>query len=178
MSGTHPGSPSQDAGRPRTGGGRRASGPIAAARSTVAALALMVAPALLAALGGCAPNGPGVTVTEAWVRSSQAMASSGVAYLKLRSAVDDRLVAASVPDSIAAAAQLHTVTRDAAGRMGMQEVAGIDLPAGRTIGLHPGAFHIMLIGLRRPLLAGEQVPLTLRFERAPALTVPAPVRDR
>jgi hypothetical protein len=44
------------------------------------------------------------------------------------------------------------------------------------VALAPGGLHVMLIGLTRPLAAGERVPLTLRFERAGAVTVEAEVQ--
>ena len=49
--------------------------------------------------------------------------------------------------------------------MKMQQVDGIDLPAGKGVNLASGGYHIMLIGLKRQLKAGEVVPLTHRRRR-------------
>jgi copper(I)-binding protein len=45
-------------------------------------------------------------------------------------------------------------------------VTAIELPAGQTVALQPGQFHMMLQGLKHPLAAGERVPMTLKFEKA------------
>jgi copper(I)-binding protein len=37
--------------------------------------------------------------------------------------------------------------------------------------LAPGGYHLMLMGLKAPLRAGDTFPLTLQFEHAPPLTV-------
>ena len=49
--------------------------------------------------------------------------------------------------------------------MKMREVDGIDLPAGQTVNLASGGFHVMLIGLKRQLKEGDSVPLSLVIER-------------
>jgi copper(I)-binding protein len=48
----------------------------------------------------------------------------------------------------------------------MRPVEAIEIPAGQTVTLQPGGFHLMLIGLKEPLIQGQAVPVTLRFERA------------
>lgn len=50
--------------------------------------------------------------------------------------------------------------------MKMREIPGLDLPAGQTVELKPGGYHIMFINLHEQVKEGEQVPLTLSFEGA------------
>jgi hypothetical protein len=50
--------------------------------------------------------------------------------------------------------------------MRMRQVDAIELPAGATVELAPGGLHLMLMGLKSPLKAGERLPLVLRFEKA------------
>jgi len=42
----------------------------------------------------------------------------------------------------------------------------VDLPAGKTVKLAPGGYHVMLMGLNTPLQAGRSIPLKLTFELA------------
>jgi copper(I)-binding protein len=49
--------------------------------------------------------------------------------------------------------------------MTMRPVAGLDLPAGKTVALQPGGYHLMLIGLKRHLQVGESIDLTLVVDR-------------
>ena len=43
---------------------------------------------------------------------------------------------------------------------------GLDLPAGKTVELKPGSYHIMLMDLKAPLAADSTVPVTLTFQDA------------
>ena len=85
----------------------------------------------------------------------------------------DQLVGASTP--VAANAQVHETINDN-GIMKMRPVAAVPIPPGQTVTLAPGGYHIMLIGLKHPLAAGQSFPLTLQFAHAPSVTVDVTVR--
>ena len=71
-------------------------------------------------------------------------------------------------------AMMHDiVTEDGVSRMVHR--AELIVPAGKSLAFTPGALHIMLMGRKRPLRAGQKIGLTLQFKQAPALTVTAPV---
>jgi periplasmic copper chaperone A len=155
-----------------------------------------------------------ITVSDAWCRTSPAMASAGACYMVIEngSGEADALVKAGVPSSVAGTVELHeTVPAESEGTMGtggdepegmaedegtgdqmmddsgttmagsgmmkMQPVAEIPLPAGETVALEPGGLHVMLLDLPQPLTTGSTVEFTLTFERAPAQTVSAEVRE-
>ena len=65
-------------------------------------------------------------------------------------------------------------------RSGLPIDTGLDLPAGKSVELKPGGYHVMLIDLKAPLKEGESVPLTLVFEgpdrRQETVEIKAPVR--
>jgi hypothetical protein len=110
---------------------------------------------------------------RAWVRA--ATISVSAAYLTI-STVDpagDRLLAVSSP--AAGRAELHTVIMDG-GVMRMRPVEAIDIRLEAPAELRPGSLHIMLLDLVRPLRPDDTVRLVLRFERAGAVEVAAPVR--
>ena len=91
---------------------------------------------------------------------------SSAAYLSItnQGAMADQLLA--VESSLAHKTELHTmdVTN---GVMKMRQIhGGIAIPAGKTIQLAPGGFHVMLIGLKAPLNADENYQVTLVFEKA------------
>lgn len=52
------------------------------------------------------------------------------------------------------------------GMMGMQPVARVEIPAGGSLQLKPGSYHVLLIGLVKDLKAGDTIDLTVKFERA------------
>jgi copper(I)-binding protein len=66
---------------------------------------------------------------------------------------------------------------DDMGTMTMQEVESIELPAGETVELKPGGFHIMLLDLVEPLEVGDEIEVTLTFESGATQTVVAEVRE-
>lgn len=65
---------------------------------------------------------------------------------------------------------------DGEGTMRMQQVDKIDLPAGESVELKPGGYHIMLMDLAAPLEEGTTIEITLEFEKATSVTVSAEVR--
>jgi copper(I)-binding protein len=85
----------------------------------------------------------------------------------------DALVAAS--SDVAERAELHR-TVDEGGVMKMRPQTRIEVPAGGAIEMKPGSYHVMLMGLKRDLVPGEKVAVTLTFEKAGRVVVEAPVR--
>jgi copper(I)-binding protein len=50
--------------------------------------------------------------------------------------------------------------------MRMSPVGALELPAGKTVELKPGGYHVMLMDLKNPLADKSNIPLTLTFEDA------------
>jgi copper(I)-binding protein len=141
-------------------------------RSLTKALALGAALTLAAAgtaLAGDATAG-NIKITDAWARASAGPAQNGAAFLTVTNGGGeaDKLVAAGT--DVAATAELHTHLNEG-GVMKMRQVPAIDLPAGQKVTLQPGGYHVMIMGLKAPLKAGETFPLTLTFEKAGKVTV-------
>ena len=61
--------------------------------------------------------------------------------------------------------------------MSMQEVTAVDVPAGGTVMLEPGGYHVMLMQLAEPLVTGATFEVTLSFENAGDMTVSVEVRE-
>jgi copper(I)-binding protein len=59
--------------------------------------------------------------------------------------------------------ELHSMTLDG-GVMRMRALPRIELPAGKTVNLAPNGLHLMLIDLKRPLKAGDKLPLVLSVQ--------------
>ena len=132
----------------------------------------MTAGLLLA--GACAVSPPKLEASDAWARESAS--SSTAAYLTIanRGGADDRLVAVQ---SSRGTAGVHVTTNDGGiARMRPAPAEGLAIPAGGELALRPGGAHIMLTGLRQPLRPGENVPMTLVFEKSAALPVSVAVR--
>ncbi len=103
------------------------------------------------------------------------VAGVGAVYLWIANhgSKPDRLIALTSP--IAATVEIHRST-EKEGMMQMREIAGLDCPAGATVKIEPGALHIMLEGLKQPLVAGSTFPLSLKFRDAGILVVQVSVK--
>lgn len=119
-----------------------------------------------------------VTVEEPWIRATAPGQTIAGGYMKLKSATPTVLVGVRTP--LTARAEIHEMSMEA-GVMKMRAVSRIDLPAGTTVELKPGGYHLMLMNLDRRLRDGETVPITLIFEGADKkreqVEIKASVRD-
>jgi copper(I)-binding protein len=104
-----------------------------------------------------------VEVTRAWARATPGKSTIGTAYATVTAPAGDRLIGAATP--VAGVAQIHQHTMEN-GVMKMRQVDAVPLPAGQAVVLSPGGYHIMLMDLKAPLVAGQSFPLTLTFEKA------------
>lgn len=113
-----------------------------------------------------------LTLRRIWSHSS--VTRNGAAFLKIRNASedDDALIDASTP--VAKRIELHGPSTNA-NAWRTARVDEIPTPAKLETSLTGTTLHLKLIGLRGPLKAGEDVPITLTFERAGAITVKARV---
>lgn len=102
-------------------------------------------------------------VESAWVRSSVAGQLGTGAFMKLTAGQAMQLVGASTP--VAGIAEVHEMKMEG-DVMRMRAIPKLDLPAGRTVELKPGGYHLMLQDLKQPLVQGSTVPLTLVFRDA------------
>lgn len=123
------------------------------------------------------PTSGGLEVRGQWVRESSAAVPVSAAYGRIRNSGSGavRLIGGDTP--LAGRVEIHTVvTENGVTRM-RPLPDGLAIPAGGEVELRPGGDHIMLMDLKRPIRNGEQVPLTLRFDRAPALTIQLDARS-
>jgi copper(I)-binding protein len=134
--------------------------------------------ALIASIGfvHAAQAAAPLTVSAAWVRATVPQQKSSGAFMLLQSPVDARLVAVSTP---VGDAELHQMEMKG-DMMKMQQVDAIELPAGKTVSLASGGYHVMLVNLKHQLKAGDSVALTLvvegRDKKRSSTTVQVPVK--
>ena len=113
-----------------------------------------------------------IAVENAWVRASSVNVSAAYATLRNLGKNPDLLVAAASP--AASRVEIHTVVeRD--GKVGMKRVDSVEVAPGEPAVLRPGGLHIMLMGLKRKLAAGDSIELTLSFSKAGEIVIRAPV---
>ncbi len=142
----------------------------------------VLAAALAVVLVGCsssastAPSAAAPTVSDAWARPA-VQGGTGAAYMTISNpgGSADTLLSASSP--AAASVELHRTMTDASGMTGMSPIDRLEIPAGGSVSLAPGGYHLMMMGLSAPLEAGSTVEIELVFEHAGKVVVQAEVRQ-
>jgi len=113
-------------------------------------------------------------LTGGWTRATPKSAPTGAGFVTITNKGDaaDRLV--GVKTSIAARSEVHTMEMDKGVMKMRQLVKGLEIPAGETVLLKPGGFHMMFIGLKGPIDMGSTVKATLVFEKAGEVVLDLP----
>ena len=138
------------------------------------ALALMVGGPGLADSHGHKKHGHGITkkmgqtmerltVKGGWARASTPGAKNAAAYVTIMNhgMKSDALI--GVASDVSTKVELHSHKNDD-GVMRMRQIASVPVPAHSVAELKPGGDHIMLMGLKRPLKAGDHIMLRLSFQ--------------
>ncbi len=117
-------------------------------------------------------------IAHPWARPTVAQQPTGAAYLSIenRGKNADTLVRASSP--IASEVQIHSMKMEGT-TMRMREVPKLEIAPGAKVALTPGdGYHMMLIGLKQPLKAGDKFPMQLVFEKAGQVQVTVNVESQ
>jgi periplasmic copper chaperone A len=114
----------------------------------------------------------GLDISQLTIMPTRPGQPNGAAFLSIanQGKAADQLIGFSVAPQVAQRGELHTMKHEN-GMMMMREVSGFGLPAGQTMTLKPGGDHLMLIGIQKPLEAGQKIPATLVFEKAGKVNV-------
>lgn len=102
-------------------------------------------------------------VSEAWVRGTVPAQKSTGAFMALSSKSGARIVGASSP--AAGVTEIHSMSMEG-GVMKMRPIPVLEVPAGETVQLKPGGYHVMLMQLKAPVTEGATVPIVLLVEGA------------
>ena len=105
-----------------------------------------------------------ITIGHPYARATAAGQPTGGGYMSFANAGPaDKLV--SITADVSKSVELHTMTMEG-DVMRMRQVDAIELAAGKTVELKPGGYHVMFVGLKAPLKAGDKFPAKLKFENA------------
>lgn len=126
--------------------------------------------------GMASEGGEGIEAHDFWARAALKDGNSA-AYMLLHNhtAEDDALIGAS--SDVAAAVEIHLSKMGDDGTMQMIPQESIALPADGDLELKPGSYHIMIIGLVKDLKVGDEITLTLHFEKHEDINLTIPVME-
>ena len=117
-----------------------------------------------------------IIARDSWIRAAPEDGNSA-AYLILQNntGADDELVGAS-SDS-AQAVELHESKIGDDGVMQMIPRSTILIRAGEEVEFEPGGLHVMFVGLKQNLDAGDEITMTLHFKNGKDISINVPVKD-
>ena len=116
-----------------------------------------------------------IKVSKAWLRETPPQAEVGAGYLQLNNAGARDVSLVGLETNVANKTEVHSVSM-ANGMMQMRKIAALEIPAQGQAELSPGGNHMMLMGLKQPLIDGQTVSVILRFADGSNQTVEFSVR--
>ncbi|WP_336082263.1 copper chaperone PCu(A)C [Thalassospira sp. CH_XMU1448-2] len=117
-----------------------------------------------------------IEVKDAWAKASLGQVRNGAAFFVVVNNGDaDRIV--GVRSDLAAKTELHTHIMDNNVMKMRQVEGGVDVPMHGEVMFKPGSYHVMMMGLKKPLEEGEMVQVILEFEKAGDVPVMINVMD-
>lgn len=107
-----------------------------------------------------------IRIDHSYARATMPGQTSGGAYLTLENRGDQADTLVAVQSPAAQSVEIHTMAMNG-NVMRMREIGAIDIKPGEKIVMRPGeGYHLMLMGLKAPLKAGDRLPLTLTFRNS------------
>lgn len=126
-------------------------------------------------LAACGPAGnQSLQVTDVWARPGLADGNSAIFFTIDNPGADDVLLSAS--SNVAGAVELHKTSMQD-GVMKMEHQMSVPVPSEETE-FKPGGLHVMLIGLKDDLKAGDTFNVTLAFRSAGEQSLTVTVKDQ
>ena len=118
-----------------------------------------------------------VLIRDGWVQEGPPSQTITAAYMTIENQTNASIALTSASTEVAETVELHKMEL-VDGIMKMHRVESIEIPAGGTAELKPGGYHLMVIGLRKQLKAGDKVTITLQFSSGLGKTITIPVKPR
>lgn len=115
----------------------------------------------------------GIAVQNAWVRPTVGEQDATGAYLTITTQEPLTLVGVATP--AAEIAEVHEMKMDG-DIMRMRMAERIEIKSGEALELKPGGYHLMLMALTAPIEAGQEIELSLQFEKADGSKIEMPVK--
>jgi copper(I)-binding protein len=135
-----------------------------------------VSTALMAQSVSPAVSANAIKIENAYTRATAPGQQVAGGFMKIENKgnTGDQLLSAS--SSAAGEVQLHEMAMEG-NVMKMRQVKDIAVPAGGSVELKPGSYHLMFMNLKGPFSAGQTVPVKLKFAKAGEVEVKLPVNE-
>jgi len=114
-------------------------------------------------------------ISKIWARPAGQGVNSA-AYFTVYNGTTQADTLIGIASEDAANAEVHESYVTDEGLSGMRPAGIMAIPSGDSLALKPGGFHVMLMGIKRELTAGDSIKLTLQFSRSGSKMISAGIR--
>ena len=101
----------------------------------------------------------GLEIKSAWVSAEPAVGADHMAYLTIANDAFHAEYLYKAHSPVAARVEIHRTAKNP----GMVRVQRVEIPYDDRLDMKKTGYHLMLIGVKRPLVPGEEIPITLEF---------------
>lgn len=105
-----------------------------------------------------------VRATDGWARATTPGARVAAAYFTLTNTGDEEHKLMKITTPVGDTVSVHMTSITEQGTARMWPMAVLAVGAGQTVKLQPGGLHVMIEGLKAPLVQGQKIPLTMKFD--------------
>ena len=131
---------------------------------------------VLSILSIAAVFGADIEIEGAYARASIPNAPNSAAFFVIKNNSDKDIAITSANSDIAEKNELHTHRKENQ-MMKMMKIEKLVVPAKSSLELKSGGDHVMLIGLKKELKAGDEISLELSFSDGDKKSIKVPVKD-
>lgn len=120
--------------------------------------------------------GADVEIDGAYARASIPNVPNSAAFFVIKNNSDKDIAITSANSDIAEKNELHTHIEENK-MMKMMKIEKLVVPAKSSLELKSGGDHVMLMGLKKELKAGDEISLELSFSDGDKKSIKVPVKD-
>lgn len=120
--------------------------------------------------------GADVEIDGAYARASIPNVPNSAAFFVIKNNSDKDIAITSANSDIAEKNELHTHIKENK-MMKMMKIEKLVVPAKSSLELKSGGDHVMLMGLKKELKAGDEISLELSFSDGDKKSIKVPVKD-
>jgi len=118
-----------------------------------------------------------IMIVDAYIRAMPASAKVTSGYLEIHNHGHESDQLLAVQSSSAARIEIHEMRMEGDVMRMRPLPEGLELPAGETIALRPGGYHLMIFDPMISLVKGENFPMELHFGKAGTVSINFAIRD-
>ena len=131
---------------------------------------------VLSILSIAAVFGADIEIEGAYARASIPNVPNSAAFFVIKNNSDKDIAITSANSDVAEKNELHTHIKENK-MMKMMKIEKLVVPAKSSLELKSGGDHIMLMGIKKELKAGDEISLELSFSDGDKKSIKVPVKD-